>query len=96
MIKNLDKFKKVKLIDSITHQNIGGKEFVIEKQGTLKDILDMENGMMNIAIFNFVRRNNWFIANDNEDEKVYYGHVIETNLGYWVLESEIESELVYE
>lgn len=95
MIKNLDKFKKVKLIESITHQNIGGKEFIIEKQGTLKDILDM-GFMMNIATYNFARRNIWFIANDDENEKVYYGHVIKTGLGYWILESEIESELDYE
>lgn len=94
MIKELNKFKKVKLIDSITHQNIGGKEFVIEKQGTLKDILDMGLSV-NIATYNFIKRNNWFPMAD-ESEIVYYGHVIETGLGYWILESEIERELIYE
>ena len=39
-------------------------------------------------MFNFINRRLDFINEENENKKVYYGHV--ENLGYFVAEDEIE------
>lgn len=77
----------VKLIDSISHQNIGGQTMRIEKEGTMNYILDMSCNDYTIAIHNFIlRRDDIFTVEENM--KIYYGHI--NNLGYFIAEDEIK------
>ena len=74
------------IIDSVEHQGIGGKEIVIEKEGTLSYILDKTFTDMTIAEIQFAKR--YDIANKDENTKLYYGHV--DGLGYFVAEDELK------
>lgn len=74
--------KKVKLIDSIEHQGIGGKVIILERKMTLAE------APMNIALINYTKRKPFTI---NIDQPIYYGHV--NGLGYFVSEDEFDGEL---
>ena len=80
--------KKAIINKEVAHQGIGGKEIILEKELIVKDFLDTNFNEMSIAIFNFINRRLDFINEENENKKVYYGHV--GNLGYFVAEDEIE------
>jgi len=68
---------------------IGGKNIIIEKEGTLSYILDMAMHDYTIAIYNFVlRRSDLMMGDSNDNIKIYYGHV--GFLGYFIAEDEIE------
>lgn len=80
-----------KIKENITHQDIGGKEFIIDKEMpvfTIGEIIDSQLEDMNIAMVNFlIRRTDLF--NLDENLKVYYGHV--GLFGYFVAEDELEN-----
>lgn len=79
--------KKAIINKNVEHQNIGGREIVIEKEMKLGDVLDTNFNEMPIAMANFIfRRTDLFDADDNM--RVYYGHV--GSLGYFVADDEIE------
>ena len=78
-----------RLIDGIEHQGIGGKEITLEKEGTIAYALDIPLNKMTIGLYNFVIRRNDLITSDNENVKIYYGHV--EGLGYFVAEDELIS-----
>ena len=80
--------KKAIINKEVAHQGIGGKEIILEKELIVKDFLDTNFNEMSIAMFNFINRRLDFINEENENKKVYYGHV--ENLGYFVAEDEIE------
>lgn len=80
--------KKAIINKEVDHQGIGGKEIILEKELIVKDFLDTNFNEMSIAMFNFINRRLDFINEENENKKVYYGHV--ENLGYFVAEDEIE------
>ena len=81
----------LKIKENVTHQGIGGKGFVIDKEipvFTIGEILDCVLEDMNVAMLNFImRRTDLFKINENL--KVYYGHV--GLLGYFVAEDELEN-----
>lgn len=84
MIKRISK--------KVTHQGIGGKEFIIDEQitSTLTNdelIRQFNNG--NLACFNFVERRPDFSY--AFPHKLYYVKV--NNLGYIIAEDEIETEV---
>ena len=87
-MNDLQEPKYATLIDSIEHQGIGGKEIMIEKQGTLTYLLDRRFLDMTIGEMNFIQRRIDLISGDNENIKIYYGHV--GLLGYFVAEDEIK------
>ena len=81
--------EKRAIIDpKVTHQGIGGKEIIIEREMTIGDILDTNFNNMPIAMTNFIMRRTDIIDEKHENMKVYYGHV--GYLGYFVAEDEIE------
>ncbi len=86
-MNDLQEHKYATLIDSIDHQGIGGKEIIIEKEGTMDYILDMKCKDYTIAVYNFILRRD-DILTINDKMKIYYGHV--NNLGYFVAEDEIK------
>ena len=90
MIKDIQ--KTVILVDSISHQNIGGKEMRLEKETTLDYLLDKKFKDMNVAEYNFIKRRTGLFMEHTDEEceniKIYYGHV--DNLGYWICEDEIK------
>ena len=89
-MRDLEKPYLVTLIDSITHQNIGGQVMRIEKEGTMKYISNMSCDEYTIAVHNFiVRRDDIFTIDENM--KIYYGHV--NNLGYFIGADEIKEVL---
>ena len=89
-MRDLEKPYLVTLIDSITHQNIGGQVMRIEKEAIMKYISDMSCDEYTIAVHNFiVRRDDIFTIDENM--KIYYGHV--NNLGYFIAEDEIKEVL---
>ena len=90
-MKNLEEFRKVKLKKDLYHQGIGGKVFQIEKEGTVSYMLDVNLDDITIALHNFMERRIDLITNNNENIKIYYGHVLETGLGYFICDDEIES-----
>lgn len=74
---------------SVTHQDIGGKPFIIDEQvtQTLSNDEVFDRGIMgNWACNNFMDRREDF--NCNFPHKLYYGKV--GNLGYIVAEDELE------
>lgn len=81
----------VTLVDNIEHQGIGGKKFRIEKEGTMSYILDTNWDTMTIAMFNFIKRREDFVILP-DDMKIYYGHRLDVNLGYFIAEDEIKGE----
>lgn len=90
MIKDIQ--KTVILVDNISHQNIGGKEIMLEKETTLDYLLDENLSDMTIAERNFINRRMDLFINNSDEEceniKIYYGHV--GILGYWICEDEIK------
>lgn len=89
-MKDLEEFKIVKLSENIIHQGIGGKLFRIEKEGTFDYIIDYPLEEMTIAMSNFLNRRMDLIVNDEyENIKIYYGHLLETGLGYFISKDEI-------
>ena len=72
---------------SVTHQGIGGKTIVIEREGTVSWVLDVPFNEMTIGLSNFINRYN--MMSMPEETKVYYGHV--GNLGYFVAENELHN-----
>ena len=81
-------FKKAIINKKVEHQNIGGKEIILEKELMVKDLLDTNFNEMPVAMINFIKRRLDFIDEKNEDKKVYYGHI--GDFGYFVAEDEIE------
>lgn len=86
-MERLEKPKIAKINDKITHQDIGGKTIVIEREGTIAYVLDTPIDKMSIALYNFILRRLDILDNIDEDTKLYYGHI--GNLGYFVSEDEI-------
>ena len=75
-----------KVKPKVKHQGIGGKEIIIEREGTMSYIIDMNCDEYTIAVRNFIMRRDDIFTVD-EDMKLYYGHV--GNLGYFVAEDEL-------
>ena len=92
MIKDilLDKQIEAKINDNVKHQNIGGHIITLERYTTINDILDANFNNMVIALANFVARRTDILDDNFSDMRVYYGHIKEWNLGYFVAEDEIE------
>lgn len=86
----LDTPIKAKINDSVKHQNIGGHIITLERYTTINDILDCNFNNMVIALSNFVLRRADILDDKYQNMKVYYGHIEEWNLGYFVAEDEIE------
>ena len=80
--------KKAIISTKVKHQDIGGKEIILEKELLVKDFLDTKFNEMPIAMTNFIIRRLDFVDEKNENKKVYYGHV--GDFGYFVAEDEIE------
>lgn len=81
---------KVKLVNTIKHQGIGGKIIILEREMSLYDVIGMET----IAAYNFVNRRPDLMFKPIEeckDIKCYYGHV--KNLGYFVAEDEFNGKM---
>ena len=72
-----------KIKENVSHQEIGGKEIIIEREFNSSDLLDVPINEMNIACINFITR-----RNIDENVKVYYGKV--DGLGYFICEDELE------
>lgn len=73
----------------VTHQNIGGKEFIINDKVTetlSNDDIFVNATCGNLACKNFIDRRKDF--NRDFPHKLYYGHV--GNLGYVISEDEFE------
>lgn len=80
--------KKAIIKENVEHQNIGGKEIIIERELTIDDILDTNFNEMPIAMYNFIMRRNDLLEEKYGKRKVYYGHV--GILGYFVADDELE------
>ena len=93
---------KFKIKKKIKHQNIGGKEFIVDELVTKnlspKEVLNNATDG-NIACINFINRREDFPVITNFDEtlygflfkhKLYYGHV--NGLGYVMAEDEFETD----
>ena len=81
--------KKKIIKENVDHQGIGGKEIIIEREITVKDILNTNFDKMTIAMANFaLRRSDLLFEAGKENMKVYYGHV--GILGYFVADDEIK------
>ena len=84
---------EIKIIrKGIEHQNIGGKEFIIDERVTKtlnphKIVSEAEKG--NYACSNFIKRRHDF--DENFQLKLYYGKV--EGLGYIMAEDEFEREV---
>ena len=96
-MKDLEKPFMARIDKRVKHQNIGGKRIRIEKETTMQYFYDLNFDNMTYAESNFINRRLDLISNnfdeetekfDNEDLKVYYGHV--DNLGYFVAADEIK------
>ena len=84
--------KLAKLKEGIEHQGIGGKIIVLEREGTIAYALDMPLEKMTIGLYNFVQRRPDLMNDENQDMKLYYGHV--GTLGYFVAEDEFDSPIL--
>lgn len=83
------KFEKRIIKDSILHQGIGGKEFIIDRNITetlTPDEVFNQAYTGNLACFNFIKRRHDF--DRNFEYKLYYGKV--NGLGYIVAEDEFK------
>lgn len=82
--------EKRRIKKHVTHQDIGGKEFIVDEEvtKTLTRVKVFENGMINgnPACYNFIMRRSDF--NTLFPHKLYYGKV--DGLGYVVAEDELE------
>ena len=87
MDNRYDKPKIAKINNDITHQNIGGKVIVIEREDTISYALDMPADKITIGLYNFIQRRLDLMNEEYENMKLYYGHV--GTLGYYVAEDEI-------
>lgn len=87
-MQNYETPKVAKLIDSIEHQGIGGKDILIEKYGKMGYVLDYPFDSMTIAMYNFVLRR---VGSLEEDMDLYYGHL--NNLGYFIAGDEIDGDM---
>lgn len=82
-MNNLNIKKKVN--KNIKHQNIGGKEILIEMEVSKEEVFT--NAILgNWACYNFIQRREDF--NYNFPHKIYYGKV--NNLDYIVAEDKLE------
>ena len=89
IMKTLEQpYKLAKINESVKHQNISGKLIYLEKAGVLYSIKDVPFSKMTIALVNFIKRIDIF--NMDENTKIYYGHLQNANLGYFVTENEID------
>ena len=89
IMKTLEQpYKLAKISENVNHQNIGGKLIYLEKAGVLYNIKDVPFSKMTIALVNFIKRIDIF--NMDENTKIYYGHLQNVNLGYFVTENEID------
>lgn len=87
----LNKLKKATLIKGIEHQGIGGKEIIIEREGTIREVLDTNFDKMTIAMSNFMLRRMDLMNISSQNTKIYYGHV--GMFGYFVAEDEIDGDM---
>lgn len=90
----MNNFGKAILIDSIKHQEIGGKEIALEKEFNLEELLTTDFKEMNVALYNFIiRRMDLTDKTTEEAEKIkcYYGHV--GLFGYYICEDEIKERI---
>lgn len=84
--------RKARIKENVEHQEIGGKEIIIERELTIDDVLNMDFNKMPIAMYNFIIRRNDLIEEKNGKRKVYYGHV--GILGYFVADDELEGDII--
>ena len=97
-MKDLEKPFMARIDKRVEHQGIGGKRIRIEKEGTMEYFYNLDLNDVSIAEYNFINRRldlidpkNFNIKTgkfNNEDLKIYYGHV--ENLGYFVAADEIK------
>ena len=66
---------------------ISGKRIRIEKERTIKEVLDTDFNNLSIAMANFIIRRTELLEEWNGEKKIYYGHV--GYFGYYVAEDEI-------
>lgn len=78
--------KKIK--KNVKYQKIGGQKILIEKDGFVDDLLDINLNEMPIAMSEFILRRADLVW--SPFTKIFYGHVLKTNLGYFVAEDELE------
>lgn len=81
---------KRRIIPSITHQGIGGKEILIERELTCKEA----GKLLTIGAANFWNRRGDLCNKEHDNTIIYYGHVKSNDgswLGYFVAEDELES-----
>lgn len=81
---------KRKVIPSVTHQGIGGKEILIERELTCKEAGEF----MTIGAMNFWDRRGDLCEKEHDNTIIYYGHVRSKDgswLGYFVAADELES-----
>lgn len=99
-MKRMEQPKLAKLVKDFYHPpvcgkevKIGGKDIIVEREGTIAYILDLsfDSPEWTIAVANFVKRRPELLANENENMKLYYGHV--EGLGYFVAEDEIDGDM---
>ncbi len=81
--------------DSVQHQGIGGKKFIVDEQITetlSNEEVCRQSIMGNIACINFINRRKDFtdILTNHFEHKLYYGKV--DGLGYIVAEDEFKEE----
>lgn len=87
-MKDMERLEKPLLAEidsSVTHQGIGGKTIVIEREGTISWVLDRPLNEITIGLSNFIHR--YDINSVPEDTRIFYGHV--GTLGYFVAEDEL-------
>lgn len=86
---NLNEREKRRVVSSVTHQGIGGKEIIIEREMTCKDL----STLCTIAVWNFLKRRPDLREYENRNTPIYYGHVQSKDgswLGYFVAADELE------
>lgn len=76
-----------KVKPEVKHQGIGGKEIIIEREGTIAYALDIPLNEITIGLYNFIQRRPDLMDDEHDKVKLYYGHV--GNLGYFVAEDEL-------
>lgn len=90
MIINGRIMKKKVIKKEITHQNIGGKEFIPEIELSLDDVIFKGTIDGNWACKNFLDRRPDIISSTYHHPKIFYGKV--GHLGYVVAEDEFEED----
>ena len=89
-MKYLDECKIVKIKKDIKHQNIGDELIRLERVGEFSYIIDKPCSEFTIAELNFIYRLNQSLGEIENTRKIYYGHLLKNNLGYFIMEGEFD------